>query len=121
MDITNDDTDFSEQVSGYLAKSPRFSQNSNGMVLEAITTPDLSICLKTRTGTILSCYTMVAAENESSTWNAQQLTKMFHTQTFGLGYDISQAQRSILMGSSVILSSQNDSSVQRNRETVLDR
>ena len=121
VDITNDDTDFSEQVSGYLAKSPRFSQNSNGMVLEAITTPDLSICLKTRTGTILSCYTMVAAENESSTWNARQLTKMFHTQTFGLGYDISQAQRSILMGSSVILSSQNDSSMQRNRETVLDR
>jgi len=121
VDITNDDTDFSEQVSGYLAKSPRFSQNSNGMVLEAITTPDLSICLKTRTGAILSCYTMVAAENESSTWNARQLTKMFHTQTFGLGYDISQAKRSILMGSSVILSSQNDSSVQRNRETVLDR
>ena len=121
VDITNDGTDFSEQVSGYLAKSPRFSQNSNGMVLEAITTPDLSICLKTRTGTILSCYTMAAAENESSKWNAQPLTNMFHTQTFGLGYDISQAQRSILMGSSVILSSQNDSSVQRNRETVLDR
>ena len=121
VDITNDGTDFSEQVSDYLAKSPRFSQNSNGMVLEAITIPDLSICLKTRTGTILSCYTMTAAENESSKWNAQQLTKMFHTQTFGLGYDISQAQRSILMGSSVILSSQNDSSVQRNREAVLDR
>ena len=64
---------------------------------------------------------MAAAESESSKWNAQQLTQLFHSKTFGLGYEISQAQRSILMGSSVILSSQNDSSLQRNRETVLDR
>ena len=119
--ITNDGTDFSEQVAGYLADSPRFSREANGMGLEVSTSPDISICLKTRTGTILSCYTMVAAESESSKWNAQQLTQTFHTQTFGLGFDISQAQRSILMGSSVILSSQNDRSLQRNREAVLDR
>jgi hypothetical protein len=119
--ITIDGTDFSEQVAGYLADSPRFSRDANGMGLEVSTSPDISICLKTRTGTILSCYTMVAAESESSKWNAQQLTQTFHTQTFGLGFDISQAQRSILMGSSVILSSQNDRSLQRNREAVLDR
>ena len=119
--ITNDGTDFSEQVAGYLADSPRFSREANGMGLEVSTSPDISICLKTRTGTILSCYTMAAAESESSKWNAQQLTQIFHTQTFGLGFDISQAQRSILMGSSVILSSQNDRSLQRNREAVLDR
>jgi tetratricopeptide (TPR) repeat protein len=119
--ITNDGTDFSEQVADYLADSPRFSRDANGMALEVSTSPDLSICLKTRTGTILSCYTKAAAESESSKWNAQQLTQMFHTQTFGLGFEISQAQRSILMGSSVILSSQNDRSLQRNREAVLDR
>jgi tetratricopeptide (TPR) repeat protein len=121
VDITNDGTEFSEKIAGYLADSPRFSQNRNGMSLEVSTAPDLTICLKTRTGTILSCYTIPAAENESSKWNAKQLTQIFHTQTFGLGFEISQAQRSILMGSSVILSSQNDRSLQRNREAVMDR
>ena len=121
VNIESDGTSFSRQVAGYLADSPRFSQDVNGMTLEASSTPDLSICLKTRTGTILSCYTMAAAENESSEWNARQLTQKFHTQAFGLGYEISQAQRSILMGSSVILSSQNDRSVQRNRDAVLNR
>tara|TARA_B110000858_G_scaffold193601_1_gene246469 strand:+ start:18484 stop:20529 length:2046 start_codon:yes stop_codon:yes gene_type:complete len=119
--ISNDGTDFSEQVAGYLTASPRFSQHPNGLGLEVGSTAELSICLKTRTGSILSCYTMAAAESESSKWNAQQLTQKFHKQTFGLGYEISQAQRSILMGSSVILSSQNDRSLQRNREAVLDR
>ena len=121
VDITNDGTEFSEKVADYLADSPRFSRNANGMSLEVSTTPDLTICLKTRAGTILSCYTIAAAENESSKWNAKQLTQIFHTQTFGLGFEISQAQRSILMGSSVILSSQNDRSLQRNREAVMDR
>ncbi|MEX0964365.1 MAG: tetratricopeptide repeat protein [Pseudohongiellaceae bacterium] len=119
--ITTDGSEFSEQVADYLSNSPRFAIDANGMGLEVSASPDLSLCLKTRTGTILSCYTMAAAENESSKWNAQQLTQQFHTQTFGLGYEISKAQRSILMGSSVILSSQNDRSVQRNREAVLDR
>ena len=121
VDITNDGTEFSEKVADYLADSPRFSRNANGMSLEVSTAPDLTICLKTRTGNILSCYTISAAENESSKWNAKQLTQIFHTQTFGLGFEISQAQRSILMGSSVILSSQNDRSLQRNREAVMDR
>ncbi len=121
VNITGDGTDFSEQVAGYLHGSPRFSRHSNGMSLEVSAAPDLSICLKTGTGTVLSCYTVAAAENRSSKWNAQQLTQMFHTQTFGLGYEISQAQRSVLMGSSVILSSQNNRSLQHNRDAVLDR
>ena len=121
VNISGDGTEFAEQVAGYLARSPRFTQHTNGMTLDVSQTPDLSICLKTRTGTILSCYTIAAAKNQSSKWNAQQLTQLFHTKTFGLGYEISQAQRSILMGSSVILSSQNDRSLQRNREAVLDR
>ena len=121
VDITNDGTEFSQKVADYLADSPRFSRNANGMSLEVSTAPDLTICLKTRAGTILSCYAMTAAESESRKWNAQQLTQIFHTQTFGLGFEIGQAQRSILMGSSVILSSQNDRSLQRNRDAVLDR
>ncbi len=121
VNISVNESDFTVQVADYLRNSPRFTPHPNGLVLEISEAPDLSICLKTRTGTILSCYTMAAAETQNSKWNAQQLTQMFHTQTFGLGYEISQAQRSILMGSSVILSSQNDRSLQRNRDAVLDR
>lgn len=52
---------------------------------------------------------------------AQQLVKEFHFQTFGPGFDISQSQRMALLGSSVIISSQNNTGVQRNRDTVLQR
>jgi hypothetical protein len=121
VNISGGRTEFSKQVAKFLRRSPRFSQHPNGLNLEIRETPDYSICLKAPTGTTLSCYTMAAAEERDSQWNAQQLTQMFHAQTFGLGYEISQAQRSMLMGSSVILSSQNDSSLQRNREAVLNR
>ena len=50
---------------------------------------------------------------------AQQLVKEFHRRTFGPGLEISQNQRMALMGSSVILSSQNNTSMQRNRDEVL--
>jgi len=119
--IVSDDTEFSRQVAGYLANSPRFRQHSNGMKLEVSADPDLSICLKTRTEAILSCYTMATVENQSSKWNAQQLSQQFHSKAFGLGYEISKAQRSMLLGSSVILSSQGDPSVQQTTDAVLTR
>ena len=121
VSITGDGSDFANQVASYLSNSPRFDEDDNGMQLQVSSAPDLSVCLKTRTGTILSCYTMATAENQSSKWNAQQLSRLFHTQAFGLGYDISKAQRSILLGSSVILSSQTNSSLQQNRDAVLTR
>lgn len=119
--IVNDGAEFSAQVSAYLAKSPRFHQHPNGMRLEVNATPDLSACLKTRTDTVLVCYTMATDETQSSKWNAQQLSQLFHTRAFGLGYDISKAQRSTLLGSSVILSSQNSRSEQRSRDAFLSR
>jgi hypothetical protein len=64
---------------------------------------------------------MLAVESQDSKWNAQQRTQQFHTETFGLGYDISKAQRSILLGSSVILSSQLNSDLQQNRDAILAR
>ena len=119
--INGDGSQFSNQVEKYLSRSPRFTENRNGLLLDVNSNPDLSICLKSRTGDIVSCYTMTAAENQDSKWNAQQLTRMFHTDTFGLGYDISKAQRSILLGSSVILSSQTNGNLQQQRDTVLVR
>ena len=112
-------SEFSKQVSKYLLRSPRFQEHENGFNLSVRENPDLSICLNARTGNVISCYTMSTAANQSSDWNAQELTRNFHTRTFGLGYDISKAQRSILLGSSVILSSLiNDN---QNREAFLNR
>ena len=112
-------SEFSKQVAKYLLRSPRFHEHENGFNLSVRENPDLSICLNARTGNVISCYTMSTAANQSSDWKAQELTRNFHTRTFGLGYDISKAQRSILLGSSVILSSLiNDN---QNREAFLNR
>ncbi len=119
--ISGDQTEFAQLVETYLSRSPRFLEDRNGLILEVETSPDLATCLKTRTGTVLSCYTMAAADNQSSKWNAQELTRLFHTNTFGLGYDISKAQRSILLGSSVILSSQSNSNLRNSRDAFLVR
>ncbi len=112
-------SEFSKQVSKYLLRSPRFQEHENGFNLSVRETPDLSICLSTRTGNVISCYTMSTAANQNSDWNAQELTRNFHVRTFGLGYDISKAQRSILLGSSVVLSSLINGN--QNREAFLNR
>lgn len=121
VNMVEDGSEFSQQVASYLVKSPRFHQHANGLILEVNASPDLSVCLKTRTDAVLSCYTMATDETQSSKWNAQQLSQLFHTEAFGLGYDISKAQRSILLGSSVILSSQNNRSVQQSRDAFISR
>ena len=121
ISISEDGTSFSRLTSDYLARSPRFTEHANGLVLEVQSIPDLSVCLKSRTGTALSCYTAAATESQSSKWNAQEFTRLFHTDTFGLGYDISKAQRSILLGSSVILSSQINSNLRNSRDAFMVR
>lgn len=119
--IVADESLFSDLTKSFLVKSPRFREVDSGLILEIKSTPLLSICLKSRSGNPLSCYTSTASENQDNRRNAQEMTRQFHTQAFGLGFDISKAQRSTLLGSSVILSSQNDSNLQRNREAVLER
>jgi tetratricopeptide (TPR) repeat protein len=121
VNVVTDESLFSDLTKSFLVKSPRFREVEAGLILEIKSTPLLSICLKSRSGSPLSCYTAPASENQDNKWNAQEMTRQFHTQAFGLGYDISKAQRSTLLGSSVILSSQNDSNLQRNREAILER
>ena len=89
--------------------------------MEIKATPDLSVCLKSRSQEILSCYTVKAAEDQSSEWNARELTNLFHRDTFGLGYQISKAQRSILLGSSVILRSQSNKAMSNSQGAFLVR
>lgn len=121
VEMRSDNSQFADLALDYLENSPRFEASANGLLLTTSSAPDQSICLRTRAGEALSCYTAPAAENLNSSDNARALVDGFHTNTFGLGFDISKAQRSILLGSSVILSSQNDPNLQRNRDTFLNR
>ena len=121
VDFSNDGTDFSRIAEGYLKKSPRFFENANGFLLEIKETPHLSVCLRSRALQTLSCYTTDIAENQSSEWNAQKVTNSFHQDTFGLGYQISKAQRSILLGSSVILSSQSNRVMSNSQDAFIER
>jgi tetratricopeptide (TPR) repeat protein len=119
--IISDGSDFSNLIKNYISRSPRFTADENGLVLEISSTPDFSICLKSRNGNIISCYNAAAVNNQDSKSNARQLTRLFHSNTFGLGFDISKAQRSVLLGSSVILRSQTDGSMQADRNTFKAR
>ncbi|MGI9250392.1 MAG: tetratricopeptide repeat protein [Pseudohongiellaceae bacterium] len=109
--VTTDDSAFSRLAESYLLRSPRFhrvTHAADGLWLDITTQPNLSACLKTPNGQTLSCHTMAADNNEDSRWNAQALSRQFQTSTFSLGYEISKAQRSILLGSNIVLSSQLD-------------
>lgn len=121
VSIIGDNSQFANQAADLLSRSPRFNEDSNGIPLEIESNPNLSICLKSRTGSVLSCYTSAAAENQGSKWNAPELIRLFHSDTFGLGFDISKVQRSILLGSSVILSSQTNSNLRNSRDAFMVR
>lgn len=119
--IERDDSQFASQLQDILQDSPRFEVAEEGFLLELRAQPDLSICLKGKTGNPLSCYTLPPEDSLDSEWNARELVQGFHTETFGLGYEISKAQRSVLLGTSVILSSQSSSILQQNRDAIIDR
>lgn len=121
VQLRSDNSGLSQQIQNLLLKSPRFEANSAGLVIEVASSPSLSVCLKSRSGESLSCYTSNSGEDLDIEHKAKVIVDEFHTQTFGLGYDISKAKRSMLLGSSVILSSQNDSNLQQNRDAVLNK
>jgi len=117
--ITGVDAPFERQVVEYLADSPRFSANPNGLNLEVFPQNELTICLSTRGGVPLSCVQMGEFDATMTLSPEQQLVQEFHAKTFSLGYDIAQSQRMRLLGSSVILSSQNNTDARQNRDSVL--
>lgn len=117
--ITGVDAPFERQVVEYLADSPRFRADPNGLNLEVFPQNELTICLSTRGGVPLSCVQMGDFDETMTLTPEQQLVQEFHAKTFGLGYDIAQSQRMRLLGSSVILSSQNNTDARQNRDSVL--
>ena len=119
VNITSVDAPFERQVSDYLEASPRFRAHPDGLNLEVFPQNELTICLSSRTGVPLSCVQMGPIDETLALRPEQQLVQEFHEKTFGLGYDISQSQRMRLLGSSVILSSQNNTDARQNRDAVL--
>jgi len=116
-----DESGFSQQAIQYLKRSPRFKTDNLGFKLEVKGIDELSACLSTPKGDSLSCFTLSLEQSESSKSNAQLLVKGFHSEVFSLGYEISEAQISLLLGSSVIMNSQNDPRLQSNRDAIMER
>ena len=90
---------FSSELADALRASPRFGEHENGFPLEA--GDDGAVCLRTRSGETLSCYTLSSPAGPAASVGAA--SRAFHAWAFGPGFEISKAQRSILRGSSVIL------------------
>ena len=67
----------------------------------------------------MSCVQMGDFDETMTLTPEQQLVQEFHAKTFGLGYDIPQSQRTRLLGSSVIISSQNNTDARQDRDSVL--
>ncbi len=122
VSTVSDGSALAESALDMLSDSPRFDFESAGLLLETRSSPQVSACLRNAEGEALSCYTLSATDSEAGDLLARDLVDGFHQQTFGLGYEISKAQRSILMGSNVYLSSQSDANPQRNiRDNFLAR
>lgn len=114
VNINSDGSALAESALDFLLDSPRFELESAGLLLETRSSPQVTACLRSTEGEALSCYTLSATDSDAGELLARDLVDGFHQQTFGLGFDISKAQRSILMGSNVYLSSQSDANPQRN-------
>lgn len=119
--LTDDGSEFARQAASYLERSPRFRKESTGLKLEVTGNEDLSTCLFAPAGDTLSCFSLAPDQSQSSKSNSQQLVRGFHNATFGLGYDISDAQISLLLGSSVIMNARNNSNRQSRRDSLLER
>ncbi len=117
VQITHDGSALSTEVASYLQRSPRTVNDSNGFII-SIDGSAPSVCLSDRAGQTLSCYNYDESDAEDDADLARVLARQFHTETFGLGLEISKAKRSMLLGSSVILNGQNTAN-QRSRDAFL--
>jgi len=108
--LSHDGSALAREAAGYLTRSPRFHEEEGGLVLRIETQPQASACLTADTGTALSCYTLTDSADDTASQedenSAQALARLFQEKAFGLGFEISKAQRSMLLGSSVILRAQ---------------
>lgn len=122
ISATNSET--GEALSTMLLRSPRFEETSAGLPLVIQDNGNPAACLNNQAGNPITCYTLdlsTLSGSETPEEVAAAFSLAFHSELFGLGYDISRAQRSRLLGSSVILSSQTNANLRNSRDAFLGR
>ncbi len=121
VDIVSDNSPMAESVRKMMAESPRFRAGQSGLILSVSSSPEPLICLRTRLGEAISCAShSVDSQQDLQSFSAE-FARNFHKQTFGIGIELSQAERTILVGSNVILSAQRSSTRQNSGEVFLKR
>jgi len=133
VQLQGDGSELGDEIIDMLGRSPRFDQNDNGLPLVIGSSPQLNACLRLKSGELLSCYNFDSSAVPASPTNgevditqdqaslAAAFSLQFQDALFGLGYDISRAQRSRLLGSSVILSSQTNANLRNSRDAFMNR
>ena len=128
VSFESDGSPLSSEVQQILQRSPRFISHEQGLRLEISSIPQLRSCLRNLSGEVLSCYNfdssaaLEAGEGIAPQTNASAaatFSQQFHRRLFGLDFEISKAQRSRLLGSSVILSSQSNANLRNSRDAFL--
>ncbi|MCG8413389.1 MAG: hypothetical protein MI746_04130, partial [Pseudomonadales bacterium] len=79
--FTSDNSALAADAIDYLRNSPRFFNDANGFILEVRSSPGVSACLRTPTGTALSCYNLSDVVNAGSVAQAKDLVDGFHNNT----------------------------------------
>lgn len=132
VQISATDNSLTESIADALERSPRFQLASAGLPLRIRDDGNPVACLDNQAGSPLACYTFdtsdlsIMSDSESAGSRdpdaiVAAFSQAFHSELFGLGFDISQAQRSRLLGSSVILSSQTNANMRNSQEAFLGR
>ena len=121
VDIVSDNSPMAESVRKMMAESPRFRAGQSGLILSVSSSPEPLICLRTRLGEAISCASHSVDSQQVLRSFSAEIARNFHKQTFGIGIELSQAERTILMGSNVILSAQRSSTRQNSGEVFLKR
>lgn len=123
------DNAFAEEQREWLAASPRFSLEDEGLILELAATMTDPVCLRTPDRLVLHCTgitdTMADTGNDNEADDtltpAARLIQQLQTAAFRLDYPIEQSQRLALLGTSVVVSGQQRNPQQQQRDTVLQQ
>lgn len=121
VDFRFSDTAVGTELYRYLAASPRFRQHPNGFLLEISATDGLQACLQQRNNAEIACQQLDMPETDDARSPAQLLAEQFQRRLFTPGYVLDPAQRLALLGSSVILSRQNNPGFQQDQNAIRQR
>jgi hypothetical protein len=115
VSVSTDGSEQAQALADKLVASPRFSAADGGLTLEVLSD---GVCLFDDSEQPLSCYTAAPLESRdaiaSDALSESGLTAVaFQQQLFGIGIELSKAQRSALTGASVVLRAESYGAQQR--------